>query len=375
MSVPPSPSSSLFVLRSNSSKSSLASDTEPEDVQYASSSAVTTPEDDEQVFRLGRAPGDILGEKCPPETPSRRPKLAVETRPRNFSSAVKRMKKAALSFATFKRKRPDDMSPILIVTPLREKFGKSLSIRSNGNFYSTPNLQFSMREFDASDDQRTQTIGRRFDTISGASSSTLLSISAFKRERGSGFRLSEFADIPPGVVLSSKPPTPAVEKEPTVPETQTHSITPRHVLLFLLRALFFLPWCAAVGGALLLFPNHLDLVAFRPGYISSPPRAGLPRFAHWAHFAPQHVMIFLGCVLMVLWYDSMLGLSVAGVVVPRFLCVWHHFRVDRNIPLGEDDRQSLYLIATDAAFVEDTVVTRDQSGEISVIKTYAEGGF
>ena len=55
-------------------------------------------------------------------------------------------------------------------------------------------------------------------------------------------------------------------------------------------------------------------------------------------------MIFLACLIAVLWYNRALGLSFTSIVVSRFVSVWHAFKVDESIQLGEDDQQSLYLV-------------------------------
>ncbi|KAH9921640.1 uncharacterized protein B0H18DRAFT_1020610, partial [Fomitopsis serialis] len=105
------------------------------------------------------------------------------------------------------------------------------------------------------------------------------------------------------------------------PTISTEPWTPRRVLSVTIKILFFLPWCVAVGGAILLSPQHLELVAFRTGYVSherGPHRSALGRYGTWA----------------------------VAAMLARGVYVWHDFRVDLTVPLGEDDRQSLYLALT-----------------------------
>ena len=130
-------------------------------------------------------------------------------------------------------------------------------------------------------------------------------------------------------------------------------------------------WCAAVGGALLLFPTYVELVAFRPGYLESP--KGIRRFAHWAECGQQHVMIFLACLVAVLWYDRALGVSLTSIVVSRFVFVWHAFKVDKSIPLGEDDQQSLYLVIMGLASTDGWFSVNGLKGEHTVMKTDDSG--
>jgi hypothetical protein len=114
---------------------------------------------------------------------------------------------------------------------------------------------------------------------------------------------------------------------------------------FLLRIVFFLPWCVAVGGTIVTCPNHLELIAFGPGYLNSPPK-GIHRFAHWADTGMHHVWIFLGFLASIWWIYPTLGWMLIGGVVAQTANAWHDFEVDRSVPLGEDDRQTMYLIAT-----------------------------
>lgn len=111
----------------------------------------------------------------------------------------------------------------------------------------------------------------------------------------------------------------------------------------------------------MLFPGYVELVAFGPRYIPSP--KGIRRFAHWAECGQQHVLIFLAFLMAILWYNCALGLSLTSIVVSRFLYVWHDFKVDTSIPLGEDDQQSLYLVVTGLASADGSFRVKPGGGE------------
>lgn len=151
-----------------------------------------------------------------------------------------------------------------------------------------------------------------------------------------------------------------------VPRTQGGRLTFGTILVHALRILLFLPWCAAVGGALLLFPSYVELVAFQLGYLESP--KGSRRFAHWAECGQQHVVIFLACLAAALWYNLSLGLSLTSIVVSRTAFVWHRFKVDKSIPLGKDDQQSLYLIVMGMVYTDGSFSVGGTKGEQTVMK-------
>ena len=141
----------------NHSKSTVSSsDTDVDSAEYASSSGTTTPEDEAQTFHLGATLHHAVTDKrkC-----SSREKLTDATRHRTLSSAVKRVKRVAHALVVFKKKvsgphdddvvrihrrmckrddttrvrgifqKSDDMSPILISSPLRERFGKRMAVK------------------------------------------------------------------------------------------------------------------------------------------------------------------------------------------------------------------------------------------------------
>lgn len=62
------------------------------------------------------------------------------------------------------------------------------------------------------------------------------------------------------------------------------------------RVLFFVPWCVAVGAAIVLFPRALTRLV---RLYAEPPRTPLHRLAHHAHTAPAHVCIFGAALFLV----------------------------------------------------------------------------
>lgn len=46
----------------------------------------------------------------------------------------------------------------------------------------------------------------------------------------------------------------------------------------------------------------------------------------------------------------------------QFFWAWHTFLLDRNIPLGEDDRQTVYLLAT-STWLKDTTINIRKIGD------------
>ncbi|KAM6491111.1 hypothetical protein JOM56_013350, partial [Amanita muscaria] len=110
------------------------------------------------------------------------------------------------------------------------------------------------------------------------------------------------------------------------------------------KVILFVPWCISVGGTVLLWPDQLELIAFQTGYVYS--MRGIRRFAHWADVGVQLVMIFLAFVLCLLWFlPTPVGMLLVFALVVRSVLVWQGVQVDYSVPLGEDDKQSLYLLA------------------------------
>lgn len=115
-----------------------------------------------------------------------------------------------------------------------------------------------------------------------------------------------------------------------------------------MKIAIFLPWCIVVGAAILLAPKSLELVTFGPGYVKSP--RGLRRFVHWAECALHHVGAFLFCTVFFLWTvgSSKAAVAVVIVLLSGVGRAWGGFQIDANLPLGEEDRQSIWLVARNA---------------------------
>lgn len=122
------------------------------------------------------------------------------------------------------------------------------------------------------------------------------------------------------------------------------SLTISKLFYLVVRILCFLPWCISVGGALVLFPDYLEYLAFQTGYISSP--TGIRRFSHWAEYGMQHVVIFCVFLGLFVFVSPTAGFLLIGGLLAQFYHVWNYFSLDRTIPLGTDDLQTVYLLAT-----------------------------
>ncbi|GLB44362.1 hypothetical protein LshimejAT787_1602920 [Lyophyllum shimeji] len=128
------------------------------------------------------------------------------------------------------------------------------------------------------------------------------------------------------------------------------NLFPRNLFPSLLRIFLFFPWCLLAGGALLLFPGHLEALIFSPGYAES--RRGIRRFAFLADTGTELVSIFI-VVLMIFWYAfPTAGVLAIGGIAAQAIYAWQGFEVDRSVPLGEDDRQTLYLVWKRYLFVD-----------------------
>lgn len=361
--------SSLIVLR-GSSFSSISSDKSSSSSDFdryasASSSGQTTPDDDEvKIFQL-----DVRHTSASESEAKLRPVLrgslamkkaatALHSRQRTLSAAVKTMSRA---FTVFKKKSLDEEEPVFIGSPLRERFGRRISIKTRPEeFYSLPNRYFSVHDLPM---QKAKTVGhkaeRRIASISGPPSSSINKPS--RRSRNPNFSLPGFVEeLQATMPLSS----PATEQVPLADSSQEERDSSQRILITILRGVLFVPWCATVGGALLLFPQNLELVVFRPGYLES--LQGIRRFAHWADCAFHHAMIFLALIVALMWYKAAVGIPVACGMVSRFMYVWTSFQVDSKVPLGLDDRQSLYLLAKGTAFENQTILIQGCEGEARI---------
>ncbi|KAL0953040.1 hypothetical protein HGRIS_007242 [Hohenbuehelia grisea] len=123
----------------------------------------------------------------------------------------------------------------------------------------------------------------------------------------------------------------------------THTAADRAASI-LLRIVGFLPWCAIVGGCILLAPRHLEYVAFGTGYLKSP--RGIARYAHWINHAPSHVGLFFCLLIILVWQHLAVGLLSIAVVLACFTMVWADFDIskDASVSLGDDDQQTLYIL-------------------------------
>ena len=139
-----------------------------------------------------------------------------------------------------------------------------------------------------------------------------------------------------------------------------NSLTCRALVSIAIRLVCFLPWCVAVGGALLFSPEHLELLAFRTGYLEA--LSGIRRYSHWAEYGFQHIAAFFTFLGVLTWMRPTAGFLCIGGLMAQFCWAWHTFLLDRNIPLGEDDRQTVYLLAT-STWLKDTTINIRKIGD------------
>ncbi|KAF4568519.1 hypothetical protein EYR40_010073 [Pleurotus pulmonarius] len=117
-----------------------------------------------------------------------------------------------------------------------------------------------------------------------------------------------------------------------------------YVASCIIKVLCFLPWCALVGGTILLAPEYLEQITFCTGYTSSPPTP-IHRFAHWSEYAATHILSFVVLLGSIVWWSLPLGILLFSGVTAQIVMTWSEFVVDPNAPLGEDDKQTLYILA------------------------------
>lgn len=139
--------------------------------------------------------------------------------------------------------------------------------------------------------------------------------------------------------------------------------TRRRLIHSSLRLILFLPWCVAVGGAILLSPDRLETIAFTPGYMAS--ERGTRRFRYWAHCAGPHICIFLAFLAVTFWWNAFAGTMIAGAVAAKAVYVWGDFQFDPSIQLGHDDKQSVYL-AVFKAYMEEGFVLHVDDDSITM---------
>ncbi|KAG0701634.1 hypothetical protein DFH29DRAFT_548919 [Suillus ampliporus] len=360
------PTTSSLIGLHGSSFSSIFSDKSSSSLEFDrysyTSSGQTTPEDDEEkTFKLDvrHMAGDET--KLGPifrNIAMKKAATAIHYPPHALSAAVKTVTRV---FTVFKKRRSDEEKPLYVASPFRERFGRRISLRLRAEaFYSLPNRCFSVHDLPM---QKAKTVGhkagRRIASMSGPRSSSVNKPSRRPRIRTT-VDILECAEPP---VLSSPPVAAHVPLADSSPEEHE---SPQRIFINILRVVLFVPWCAAVGGALLLFPENLELVVFRTGYLESP--QGVRRFAHWADCAFHHTMIFLALVVALMWYKVAVGVPMACGLVSRFMYVWSGFKLDSSVPLGLDDRQSLYLLVKGMAFADHTVLIQGCDGEVRIAR-------
>jgi len=104
-------------------------------------------------------------------------------------------------------------------------------------------------------------------------------------------------------------------------------------------------WTFAVGGCIFLSPvAHLDIITFSSGFVLPPP-SDIARFGYWAENAIPHMCTFLAGLCFLIWWRLDLGFSVLAIVLYLFWQAWSGFGLDKDIPLGEDDQQTIYLVS------------------------------
>lgn len=132
------------------------------------------------------------------------------------------------------------------------------------------------------------------------------------------------------------------------------------------RILLFLPWCIAVGGAIVLSPAHLSSLGFTSLNYMSPPSTAIEHYAHWANYGLQHVTIFLGFVVTFLWAFPNAGLMCLGALMAQFCWAWHDFLPDPTVAVGENERQMVYLLAKNSWLKGITVGLKTVDGRFYV---------
>ncbi|EDR01581.1 uncharacterized protein LACBIDRAFT_333057 [Laccaria bicolor S238N-H82] len=138
------------------------------------------------------------------------------------------------------------------------------------------------------------------------------------------------------------------DHEPRYPDFVFHAVA-----MSAIHVIFFLPWCVAAGAMLLLFPHRLELVIFETGYLE--PSKSNYRFAHFAECGMQYSMTFLASLLLFICEYPNLGTVITGGLLALFFHAWQDFEVDRDVPLGHDDPQMIYILATSSWLTGDTV--------------------
>ena len=126
---------------------------------------------------------------------------------------------------------------------------------------------------------------------------------------------------------------------------QSFPWTIQRLLHAFILVLCFPFWTFAVGGCIFLSPVvHLDAITFSSGFVLPPP-SDIARFGYWAENAIPHMCTFLAGLRFLIWWRLDLGFSVLTIVLYLFWRAWTGFGLDKGIPLGEDDQQTIYLVS------------------------------
>jgi len=154
-------------------------------------------------------------------------------------------------------------------------------------------------------------------------------------------------------------PTPHLSRRPTLARQHGCSLgsagdedtallppwTIQRLLHTFILALCFPFWTFAVGGCIFLSPvAHLDAVTFSSGFVFPPP-SDIARFGYWAENAIPHMCTFLAGLCFLIWWRLDLGFSALVIVLYLFWQAWYDFALDKSVPLGEDDQQTIYLVS------------------------------
>ena len=60
----------------------------------------------------------------------------------------------------------------------------------------------------------------------------------------------------------------------------------------------------------------------------------------------QHIVIFSAFLGLFVFICPTTGFLLVGGLFAQFYHVWNYFSLDRTVPLGTDDLQTVYLLAT-----------------------------
>ncbi|KAL0575724.1 hypothetical protein V5O48_006237 [Marasmius crinis-equi] len=197
------------------------------------------------------------------------------------------------------------------------------------SLYSLPNVPICISPAISQNNQ----LSRSMSTLSSTSLDGLM-IKLKTPEKAEGNTEHELSEV------SSE------DKSPGKSSMDSGSLIDPTTLLMPAQILCFLPWSIAVGCALILFPKHLEHVVFSSGYYyaNAPSPRGIHRFAHLAEYAIPHMTIFLAFLVLSTWFNMPLGLGLVTLTFSQGIMSWQDFQEDLSIPLGEDDRMSVYWV-------------------------------